>query len=205
MKTFWKTGLIIAALAFGAAAGSGSALAGSNNHHSKKTQTTRMPPAVAIYRQNHPAQVSKPHKADRHRSRDHHNDRVVRRDRDRDHDRGRDRDRDRDRNHHRYERDHKNIYVYRDRGWHDNWRRYRHRDYGYIAPRRHAFAGYGAQWMWWGGQYRPYNPPAAFRNCYPVVRYGFYHGRRARYGGTMCYNGRGTYLLPNSIFIINLY
>jgi len=220
MKTFWKTNLIIAGLAFGAAAGSGSALAGTvhkqdSGKTSSQTKTPRMPPALAIYSRNHPAQASRPHAADRHRDRDHHNDRVVRRDRDRDHDRDhhndrvvrrdRDHDRDRDRHRDRYERGDKNIYVYRDHDRHDDWRRYSHRDYGFIAPRRHAFGGYGAQWMWWGGQYRPYNPPAAFRNCYPVVRYGFYHGRRARYGGTMCYNARGSYLLPNSTFIINLY
>ena len=208
MKIFWKTTLIIAGLAFGASAGSGSALAGTVHKQDSgktpsQTKTPTMPPALAIYSRNHPVRASKPHAADRHKDRDQHRDRVVRRDRDRDHDRDRDRDRHRDGD--RYDGGHKNIYVYRDRDRHDDWRRYSHRDYGYITPRRHAYAGHGAEWMWWGGQYRPYNPPAAFRNCYPVVRYGWYHGRRARYGGTMCYNAGGTYLLPNSTFIINLY
>jgi hypothetical protein len=226
MKTFWKTTLIVAGLAFGAAAGSGAALAGTvhkqdSGKTSSKTKPTRMPPAVAIYRQNHPAQPSRPHKADRRqvreRDRDHRQDRVVRRDRREIHERNRDRERlwherrERERYVHRnrerlwHERHERERYVHRDRRWDRGWARYDHRSYGYIPPRRHVFAGYGAQWMWWGGQYRPYNPPAAFRNCYPVVRHGWYHGRRARFGGTMCYSARGTYLLPNSTFIINIY
>ena len=202
MKTFWKSSLIVLGLAFGAVAGSGVALADNDHHNSgkssRKADASRMPPAVAIYRNGGSnSRDRSPHVDKPHKERDHSRDRVVRRDRDHDHDRARSRGHG------------SNVYVYRhnDRD-HDRrqaWARYDHRYYGYISPRRPAFSGYGARWMWWGGNYNPYNPPAAYRNCYPVVSNGWYHGRRARYGGTMCYNARGTYLLPNSTFIINIY
>ena len=203
MTTLWKTTLIVTGLAIGAVAGSGSALA-DNDHGRHSSQTTknqglRPAPAPGFRMVNPQYKDPAPHRADRRQDRHDRHDRDARNDRYRDHERARVHER------LEQERRERDRYVRRERERHEDWRRYSRGDYGFVSPRRHAYDGYGAQWMWWGGHYSPYNPPAAFRNCYPVVRYGWYHGRHARYGGTMCYNARGTYLLPNSTFIINIY
>jgi hypothetical protein len=115
--------------------------------------------------------------------------------------------RDGDRNH-RGDRHDNNKRHHADRHdrHHDNdWARYNRSNRGHVPWTRHAYNGYGAQWMWWGGSYHPRHAPAAYRNCYPAVRNGYYHGRRARLGGTMCNRGHSPYLLPNSTFVIALF
>ena len=183
----------------------------------------RRPAPPAVYHQlygNAPA-APKPARRDRNADR-HHDDRnLVNRDRDRDRDRDHDRRwvdrRDYDRGRDRDWDDHRNIYVPRafsfgfrwandwDR-YHDNgWLRYSAGRFGYIPRHSRVFVGYGADWMWWGGDYAPFDPPRRFRNCYPVIRYGYYGGRHAQLGGTMCYRNGDTYLLPNSVFVISIY
>jgi len=158
--------------------------------------------------------------ADRDRDRDRNRNRDWRHDRDRhdydrqDHDRRRVDRHDRD---HDWDRHHRNIYVRRNFAWgfgwtnhwdryHDNgWLRYRASRFGYVPRHNRVFAGYGADWMWWGGAYDPFDPPLGYRNCYPVIRYGYYDHRRAQLGGTMCYRHGDTYLLPNSVFVIAIF
>lgn len=52
-----------------------------------------------------------------------------------------------------------------------------------------------------GGYY-----PSAQRDCHGVVKDGYYHGRYAKIGGTMCYDhlGRG-YIVEDSRYVIRYY
>jgi len=227
MKKILKSGLIVVGLAVGAVGASGVALADQNHHRKQSSKLPPAPPAAhyqMLQKQHGPAPHASRHQnqrrdnnrdRDRHRfvDRDGHHDGVRDRDRDRVRDRDHDRDRDRAR---RWTRDREHVYIdrrARNRDWrrdwdrdHDRgWLRYDPDRFGWISRRHHGYAGFGAQWMWWGGEYRPFDAPRAYRNCYPVVRFGYYHGRRARLGGTMCWGPHGTYLIPNSTFVINIY
>jgi hypothetical protein len=84
------------------------------------------------------------------------------------------------------------------------WVRYDQGRFGQIRRYRPVYYGYGSAWMWWGGAYDPFNAPYAFADCYPVVQFGYWEGRRAELGGTMCYDAIGPYVLPNSVFVIAL-
>ncbi len=45
----------------------------------------------------------------------------------------------------------------------------------------------------------PYPPPPALGNCQPTTGVGILNGRRAQFGGTMCYDAFGNgYVLPQS-------
>jgi hypothetical protein len=47
--------------------------------------------------------------------------------------------------------------------------------------------------------YPPGPPAAALGNCQPTTGVGFLNGRRAEFGGTMCYDAYGNgYVLPQS-------
>ena len=65
---------------------------------------------------------------------------------------------------------------------------------------------------WWGGYYRPYYRPYAYpppyygagRGCHRTSKIGYWHGYRARIGGTMCYDAYGyPYIVPGSRYLIH--
>ena len=97
-----------------------------------------------------------------------------------------------------------NPHLNWERNRHFGWVRYDPKHFGHIRRHRPVYFGYGWEWMWWGGAYNPFNPPFDFADCHPVVQFGYWRGHPAELGGTMCYDARGPYVLPNSIFVIQL-
>ncbi len=73
--------------------------------------------------------------------------------------------------------------------------------YAYYAPRRHVYPP----------RFRPhypYRPPAAYgRACHAVSKVGYDgYGRKAKIGGTMCYDTYGnSYIVVGSRYVIHYY
>ena len=89
--------------------------------------------------------------------------------------------------------------------------RYGHHHRPYYAPRRHHRPHY------YGGHSRrhysysdgAYNDRHSYRHtnnraCHPVYKHGYWHGRPAKVGGTMCYNRYGNgYVVSGSRYLIH--
>ncbi len=65
---------------------------------------------------------------------------------------------------------------------------------------------WGPPWWWYRPIYRPYWPPyyGPYRGCHRTSRIGYWHGYRARIGGTVCYDAYGyPYIVPGSRYLIH--
>ena len=106
------------------------------------------------------------------------------------------------RHHGRYERHHRPYFAprrhYRGHGRHYRDRRHHAPRYYGHSRRHYSYTdGYRA-----GPRYRSHVPSAAA--CHPVFRFGIWHGRPAKAGGTMCYNAYGNgYVVSGSRYLIH--
>lgn len=95
------------------------------------------------------------------------------------------------------------------RGHHRGHRYGHHRGYRdhYYRHRQHRHYGgpvFGNPHRYRHHRYHGYSNHA--RNCHPVSKNGFWHGRHAKIGGTMCYDRYGNgYVISNSRHLIHYY
>jgi len=79
----------------------------------------------------------------------------------------------------------------------------RKHNYRHFRPkRRHYYRHRYSDGRWGNHYYRSYG----HRPCHPVYRNGYWHGRPAKLGGTMCYgNGGHSYVVRGSEYVIHFY
>jgi len=90
-------------------------------------------------------------------------------------------------------------------------RRYQQHHRPYYAPRRHHrsnhYGGHSRRhYSYSDGGYNDRHSYRANGNsaCHPVSKFGSWHGRPAKVGGTMCYNGHGRgYVVSGSRYLIH--